>query len=380
MEVPPVAILGDFLPQEFTPSDAPRCSEAKSAVAGILGVIDEDSWDILDSEKTSDGTLYLTNIIIPLFSPDDFQDFTPMVLEHHVDTAMKVRGAVVNLETKQILVGPRYYFPMPTNEPVDGEVLEGIDGTMIRIFQFSGEFFFSTNNRLHAEKYRWDSEKTFGQIFTEHFGDWKNPEMVGTYVVSRDSCIRADSQPPASKEEQEKILSSGGFLVLKDEHGLYKKLVGDRYIEKVGVRGNDPNYVRRFYRLSVLSLPKNNLAFRKFMGSEFRETEIEETKTRLTMIASRFSWATGTGFDYMASLTRDRNAVVNHIMSFYGQRRYKAYHRVSQILSEAVSRSSSREPTGRKRDMVQREVFVLVCHENDFYKLLLNTVVLGSWE
>ncbi|MGK5094552.1 hypothetical protein WDW89_21385, partial [Deltaproteobacteria bacterium TL4] len=292
--------------------------DVKSIIATILGVPISNMWDIFDTETGPSGdTLCLINITVPLFNLNEIASAP----EDAVEIAHKIRGAVVDVTAKKIVIAPRYYLPVKTIPDSVTAVTEGIEGTTIRVFVWQQKCFFSTCNKLHAELFRWDTSESFGSLFVSNFGDWRRVSE-GTFIIGRQKCFRLGTEASLDASEQARVLEGGGFLVCERADGSHFKVMSDKYNEKLNIRGNDPNFLRRFYRLSSLSLPKNCEEFKVFMGSEFEPSEPKEFQKRLSMIASRFKWATGVNIPYVDCLYRDRNEVVRWIMTFYGRKGY----------------------------------------------------------
>ena len=83
---------------------------------------------------------------------------------------MFIRGAVVSPENKIICLGPCKSAPMneyPTED--DGEKISYehlIDGTMINLFHYNGEWLISTRSDIGGYN-KWDNKKSFRQMFDE---------------------------------------------------------------------------------------------------------------------------------------------------------------------------------------------------------------------
>lgn len=128
------------------------------------------------------------------------------------------KGLVVEKATDRILVSTSVFTP---EYEMDSKELEDIDwanayvhtsfeGTVIRVFNHSSKWFMSTHRKLNAEKSRWGSALSFGEMFKwslpgdlvwDTFTEQLDPKNVYVFLQRNSEDTRMVSYAPRFREE-----------------------------------------------------------------------------------------------------------------------------------------------------------------------------------
>ena len=238
---------------------------------------------------------------------------------------MKCRGLVVDTSTRKIVCVPpeksyRFeYFSSLVNDWNDVTVEEFVDGTMINVFNYQGDWHISTRSNIGANC-RWFSDKNFSEMFDEAKGSLdfnkldvncnysfvlRHPEnrivksysvadlvLVQVVILSDDIILKdistvrdelnsrgMDITIPKQYDNLnlEKIIQ---LLADMDYHeqglvfkynGLRSKLRNEKYNYVKGLRGNNPKTFYNYIELRNSKLIKQYLSYFPEYESEFQD-------------------------------------------------------------------------------------------------------------